>query len=163
MSYQPAGPIKRLIAFLIDEAIEFILVIAMTWPLAVFGYGPIEILPILLENLLQAPRVQQELVILIIIYITLGLGVSFIEWVIIPSVLEGQTIGKKLIGIQARRLMPDGSSEPTGGMYATHVLRWIGCALWYIPPLLFIDFFLILATDKRRRFGDFLAGTIVVD
>ncbi|MFX1252548.1 MAG: RDD family protein [Promethearchaeota archaeon] len=163
MSYQPAGAIKRLIAFLIDEIIQFILVIAMTWPLAVFGYSPIDILPIFLESLLQAPRVQQELVILIVIYITLGLGVSFIEWVIIPSVLEGQTIGKKLIGTQARLIMPDGTTEPTGGMYATHVLRWLGCALWYILPLLFVDFILILVTEKRRRLGDYLAGTIVVD
>ncbi|MFX1252545.1 MAG: RDD family protein [Promethearchaeota archaeon] len=167
MSYQPAGPLKRLIAFIIDGIILGVVNQILSWIMGfllpgIFG-DPFAILadPTII---LSDPNAFMALVMgMIVGAILLAAVVEFLFWVIVPSLMDGQTIGKKIMGLQIRKLMPDGSTESTGGMWVTHLLRWIGLLLWFSGILYCLDCILILVTEKKQRIGDFLAGTVVVD
>ncbi|MFX0064988.1 MAG: RDD family protein [Candidatus Hermodarchaeota archaeon] len=167
MSYQPAGALKRLIAFIIDGIILGVVNQILSWIMAiilptVFG-DPLSIIsdP---NIILTDPEGFIALVMgMIIGAILLAAVVEFLFWVIVPSVMDGQTIGKKIMGLQIRKLMPDGSTESTGGMWVTHLLRWIGLLLWFSGILYCLDCILVLVTEKKQRIGDFIAGTVVVD
>jgi uncharacterized RDD family membrane protein YckC len=89
--------------------------------------------------------------------------------------LNGQTLGKRLIGI---KIIDREGNQPTIGQY---ILRWIlnlGNIVIYIVPqyilaqpfvvFLLIIFYLpdsiaILATKRNQRLGDLAAGTVVID
>ena len=167
MSYQPAGPLKRLIAFIIDGIILAVINQILTWVMGiilptVFG-DPLAIFSDPMAILSDPEAFIALLMGMIVGSVILGAVVLFLFWVIIPSVMDGQTIGKKIMGLQIRKLMPDGSTESTGGMWVTHLLRWIGMLLWFSGILYCLDCILILVTEKKQRIGDFIAGTVVVD
>ncbi|MFX0064990.1 MAG: RDD family protein [Candidatus Hermodarchaeota archaeon] len=162
MTYLPTPLIKRLIAFVIDAIVVIVVILAIIWPFESIRYGFTEVISVLVNNLVQTSTVNQEIINLTIIFIVLSLIVSFLCWVIVPGITDGQTIGMKLIGIQIRRSMPDGSLKSTKGMYAIHLLRWVGSIIWELPPLLLLDAILILISEKNQRLGDMLANTIVV-
>ncbi|MFX1252547.1 MAG: RDD family protein [Promethearchaeota archaeon] len=162
MTYLPTPFIKRLIAFSIDATVVIVVIFAIIWPFEPIRLGVTEILSVLVNNLPQTSPVKQELIYITIIFIVLSLIVSFVCWVIVPGLTDGQTLGMKLIGIQIRRFMPDGSIKSTKGMYAIHLLRWVGSIIWELPPLLLLDAILILISEKNQRLGDMLANTIVV-
>ncbi|MFX1534694.1 MAG: RDD family protein [Promethearchaeota archaeon] len=169
MSYQPAGALKRLIAFIIDWIIFGVINQILTWIMQlvlpdIFG----DITTIITDpDILTDPDVINALMTallgMIIGTIILFAVVTFVFWVVIPALWDGQTIGKKIMGLQIRKLMPDGSTESTGGMWVAHLLRWIGLLLWMSGILYCLDCILVLVTEKKQRIGDFLAGTVVVD
>ena len=69
--------------------------------------------------------------------------------------LEGQSIGKRAMGIRAVR---EGTGEPLTNDYVTAIVRQV--SLW-IPLFNIIDACMVF-TDHRRRFGDRWAKTVVV-
>lgn len=71
---------------------------------------------------------------------------------------EGQTIGKRLLGIR----IVDEETGVNGSVFTNIVLRYfINWLLTLIPPYVLIDHALILAKN-RRCVHDYLAGTKVV-
>jgi uncharacterized RDD family membrane protein YckC len=70
--------------------------------------------------------------------------------------MNGQTLGKRLLGIRVVRA--DGGGKPSGGQIAGRtVLRIVDGILFYLVGLI-----AILATGERRqRLGDLAAGTTV--
>ncbi|MFX0091400.1 MAG: RDD family protein [Candidatus Hodarchaeota archaeon] len=150
MSYQPAGFVKRAIAYIIDIII-----------LGIIG-SPFIFLSGLGTSLLDPSVIADPVTLLTANLLTwiIDVIIFLIYWVVVPSLLDGQSIGKKLIGVQVRKLMPDGSTESTKGMYVTHLLRAIG---WIIDAICCIGCLLVLFTEKKQRVGDMIAGTIVVD
>ncbi|MFX1532774.1 MAG: RDD family protein [Promethearchaeota archaeon] len=170
MSYQPADQIKRLIAYIIDSIIlgvvAVIVILVVTVPLAVLGYsvGLFDLIESLGEDIITDPAALFAVISIVLFYIIILVATQFVFWVIIPTIMNGQTIGKKVMNLQIRKLMPDGSTESTGGMFGTHLLRWIGMVLWDFSGVLYcLDLILILVTEKRQRIGDFIAGTVVVE
>ncbi len=89
--------------------------------------------------------------------------------------LNGQTIGKKLLGIGVIDIE---GKEPSWGQY---LIRWILCLgnlfvylipyiLWEAPlamiffMILYLpDFLSVVISGKSQRLGDFAAGTVVID
>lgn len=94
-----------------------------------------------------------------------GLGVKLtgfgkvafvIAWVITIPLIEGirgQTIGKKIAGIEVIR----GNLQPT--TVATSFIRHF---LDVVDLMLFIGLFVAALNAKKKRIGDFVAGTLVV-
>jgi uncharacterized RDD family membrane protein YckC len=89
--------------------------------------------------------------------------------------LNGQTLGKKLLGIGVIDIE---GKEPSWGQY---LIRWILCLgnlfIYIVPyillasPILMIvfmvlylpDFLSVVISGKGQRLGDFAAGTVVID
>ncbi|MFX0091399.1 MAG: RDD family protein [Candidatus Hodarchaeota archaeon] len=158
MSFQPAGFLSRAIAYIIDG---IILGFISTPIMAIFVIIPL--LPYLSDptSFMSDPTAMNILfgAVGIIAWI-ITIALQLIYWTVVPGLLDGQSIGKKLLGIQVRKLMPDGSTESTKGMYVTHFLRWLG---WIIDSICCIGCILVLFTERKQRIGDMIAGTIVVD
>jgi uncharacterized RDD family membrane protein YckC len=79
-----------------------------------------------------------------------------IAWVITIPLIEGirgQTIGKKLAGIEVIR----GNLQPT--TVATSFIRHL---FDVVDLMLFIGLFVAALNAKKKRIGDFVAGTLVV-
>ena len=82
---------------------------------------------------------------------------TFIQWTLLTT--SGQTIGKKVIGIQIIRI----SDGKMGGFFRNVVVRsWINIALCMIPGYFIIDSLLIYRKD-RRCLHDLFSGTAVVN
>ncbi|MFX0064476.1 MAG: RDD family protein [Candidatus Hermodarchaeota archaeon] len=156
MSYQPAGILKRIIAFILDGIIVDILAI----PIAFIFLGPTIMAiitnpmiiltdPTVFDPLFGLTGILVEIVILVWIFFYMA---------IIPGILDGQSIGKKIMGLQVRKLMPDGSTESTKGRYGTHTVRFIA---WIIDVFLLCGGCAIAVTERKQRTGDMIAGTIV--
>ncbi len=70
--------------------------------------------------------------------------------------LKGQSIGKKAMGI---RVVRQSSGEPITGDFGTSAVRQVSLL---IPLFNFVDSLMVF-TEKRQRFGDRWAKTVVVN
>lgn len=77
--------------------------------------------------------------------------------ILLESVWNGQTIGKKMMGIRVR--MADGSPVTPGAAAIRSVLR-LGDLL--LPVLTALDIILLFLSARAQRLGDIAANTIVV-
>ena len=146
---------KRLAAWAIDIVIitvYFYLMLRFIWPLFEMGEGigttagyVLVIIPVLLYQLL------------------------------FELFLNGQTLGKKLLGIGVIDIE---GKEPSWGQY---LIRWILCLgnlfIYIVPYILLVapiamiffmilylpDFLSVVISGKGQRLGDFAAGTVVID
>ena len=87
-------------------------------------------------------------------------GLQFILWLAYFTYFEGssgQTIGKKVANIKV--VKADFSKCDYGSAFVRTILRIID----RLPFLYIIGLILIAVTDKKQRFGDMLAKTIVVN
>lgn len=85
--------------------------------------------------------------------------VSFLYSLLIPIVWDGYTIGKKICGIQIKRL--DG--RPIG--IGTMLLRQLVGGLIYgftLGIALIVSAFMVGLREDKRAIHDFIAGTVVV-
>jgi len=135
----------RLGASLVDTVLLMILV----YPLALmFGMW---------DTLLEAPEntLGTQL---------LSMLLGFAAFILLNGYLlhkNGQTIGKKLLGI--RIVGVDGSSLPLGRLLALrYVPQWLVSALPYIGGLLCLVNVLFIFGEERRCIHDRIAGTKVV-
>ena len=90
-------------------------------------------------------------------------GVSALVWLVvswlyygITEAMNGQTLGKRLLGIRVVKV--DGGGKPSAGAIAIRtILRIVDGIAFYLVGLI-----VILATgQKRQRVGDLAAGTTV--
>ena len=89
-----------------------------------------------------------------------GMIVIFVGFqVVVPLLWEGQTIGKRALGLR----VADAEGWPAAP--SQHLMRGL---FWLVDALLFACFFLppgvilIALTPRRQRLGDLVAGTVVV-
>lgn len=80
------------------------------------------------------------------------IGYSFI----LEAVWNGQTIGKRLLGIRA--VKEDGSELPVGSAFIRNIPGMFSLA-WIVY---LVALFSMASSDKRQRLFDRLAGTVVV-
>ena len=144
ISYQLAGVGNRVLAAFLDVLFMAIVVVG-TLVVLLRVVLPRVVLPEYVESVLAA-----------LIVVALYLVVPFAYWVVPETVWNGQTIGKRIVGI--RVLRDDGS--PVG--FIAVVTRALLRILDLIPLLLPVDLVLIVASRKGQRLGDFVAGTVVV-
>lgn len=88
--------------------------------------------------------------------VLLFLVVPFAYYVLFETFWNGQTLGKRLVGI--RVLRDDGSPIDFVAAAARNLIRTIDL----LPPALAADVLVMLLSRKGQRLGDLVAGTVVV-
>ena len=144
ISYDVAGIGNRVLAAFLD--VLFILVI-------VLGLSFIVIRAILPQLLLPQ---STDFTIAAVLIVVLYLLTPFAYWVVLETFWNGQTLGKRIVGI--RVLRDDGSPVGFFAIAARALLR----ILDLVPILLPVDIVLMVGSRKGQRLGDFVAGTVVV-
>ncbi len=86
--------------------------------------------------------------------ILLALVIPFAYWILLEAFWNGQTLGKRIVGIRVIR--DDGAPVGFFAVLARGVLRLLDLV---ILPL---DVVLMLVSSKGQRLGDLVAGTVVV-
>lgn len=79
-------------------------------------------------------------------------------WGVYAAVLEiwfGRTLGKRVTGLVVAT--PDGGGPSPRSIVVRNGLRVVDGLLFYLVGFLFV-----VLTDRRQRFGDIVAGTVVV-
>lgn len=89
------------------------------------------------------------------IYTILYLPVIFYA-LVMESLLEGQTVGKKIMKIRVIKI--DGYQAGFGD----YLIRWIFRLIEVTPPLSFISIIAMMVNKKTQRLGDVAAGTAVI-
>jgi uncharacterized RDD family membrane protein YckC len=144
ISYEVAGIGNRVLAAFLDVVFIGIIVV---------GAAFIVLRAILPELSLS---VSADFTIVAILIVALYLLAPFAYWVALETLWNGQTLGKRIVGI--RVLRDDGS--PVGFFaIATRALLRI---LDLVPVLLPVDLVLMVVSRKAQRLGDLVAGTVVV-
>lgn len=141
ISYRLAGIGNRFLAAFIDLAVLLTLEVSLALVLS-FGLAG-------LEPVLRTAILAVGLVLLVLV-------IPFAYWVLLETFWNGQTLGKRAVGI--RVLREDGSPVGFFAVLARGLLRLLD-----IVPLIFpIDVLLMLLSAKGQRLGDLVAGTVVV-
>lgn len=89
----------------------------------------------------------------------LGLFVGFAAvlfyFFILEGIWDGQTVGKRLLGIKV--VKENGDECDIGTSFVRNLLRIIDAIFYYL-----VGFLVMAFTDNRQRIGDLLAGSVVV-
>jgi uncharacterized RDD family membrane protein YckC len=127
-----AGPVPRAMAWAIDAAIRFAIVMAVSMVALRFGQAGLG---------------------------AMLLALFFVEWLLpawFEAVWRGQTPGKRAMGIAV--LNDDGTPVRWPGALTRNLLR----AVDFLPFLYGLGLLAMLASRDFKRLGDLAAGTVVV-
>ncbi|KGO82043.1 RDD family protein [Flavobacterium beibuense] len=72
------------------------------------------------------------------------------------NLMEGQTVGKKILKIKVIKI--DGYQSS----FADYLIRWLFRIIEVTPPFSFIGLIVMIINDKTQRIGDMAAGTAVI-
>ena len=149
-SYELAGLGSRFLALAVDQAIQIVTLIAIfgALVLAASGVAIAHLKPILSQQLAQSIAIA---LILVIVFVVL-----FGYFIVFETAWNGQTPGKKLLGL---RVVRDGGYPIDFGASLIRNLIRIGEQLlgYYLFAAISA-----LISPENKRLGDFAAGTIVV-
>lgn len=148
----PAKPMNRVAAYILDFIITGIMIIVIYFIFSfdlifLFGKG---ILNMDLNTAIHFYRVTFINVLLICSYFTL-----------IPYLLDGQTIGKKIFRIKV--VMVDGSKITFASLFVREILGKLLLNFINIFLANLASYVLMLYRDDKRAIGDIFAKTMVVD
>ena len=148
----PARPINRLAAYIVDFLITGILMLVIYFIFSfdliyLFGKG---ILNMDFNTAIHFYRVTFINVLLICSYFTL-----------IPYLLDGQTIGKKLFRIKV--VMVDGSKITFASLFIREILGKLLLNFINIFLANLTSYVLMVYREDKRAIGDIFAKTMVVD
>lgn len=148
----PARPINRLAAYIVDFLITGILMLVIYFIFSfdlifLFGKG---ILNMDFNTAIHFYRVTFINVLLICSYFTL-----------IPYLLDGQTIGKKLFRIKV--VMIDGSKITFASLFVREILGKLLLNFINIFLANLASYVLMVYREDKRAIGDIFAKTMVVD
>lgn len=148
----PARPINRLAAYIVDFLITGILMLVIYFIFSfdlifLFGKG---ILNMDFNTAIHFYRVTFINVLLICSYFTL-----------IPYLLDGQTIGKKLFRIKV--VMVDGSKITFASLFIREILGKLLLNFINIFLANLASYVLMVYREDKRAIGDIFAKTMVVD
>ena len=133
IKFSAVGAGERLLAFIIDMAIKIGYMLVLSWTFGVF------------DNMDEWSQIGINTV--------LSFPVMFYT-LVLESVLEGQTIGKKALNIRVVKI--DGYQASL----SDYVVRWF---FRIVDIYIFgLGFFVILFNKKQQRLGDMAAGTAVI-
>lgn len=133
IKFTAVGAGERLLAFIIDTAIKIGYLLVLNWTFGVF------------ENMDEWSQIAINTVLSFpVMFYTLAL----------ESLLEGQTIGKRVLKIRVVKI--DGYQASL----ADYVVRWF---FRIVDVYIFgLGFFVIMFSKKQQRLGDMAAGTAVI-
>jgi uncharacterized RDD family membrane protein YckC len=148
-SYDLAGLGSRFLALIVDQAIQILVLVAI--------FGSI-FLALSRESALHAPPVADKFAVslAVALIVVIVFVVLFGYFIVFEALWNGQTPGKKLLGL---RVVRDGGYPiDTGASLIRNLIR-VGEQLigYYILAAISA-----LLSPENKRLGDFAAGTIVV-
>ena len=133
ITFTAAGAGERLLAFIIDMAIKIGYMLVLNWTFGAF------------DNMDQWSQIAINTV--------LSFPVMFYT-LVLESVLQGQTIGKRALKIRVVKI--DGYQAS----FSDYVVRWF---FRIVDIYIFgLGFFVMLFNKKTQRIGDMAAGTAVI-
>ncbi|WP_339895969.1 RDD family protein [uncultured Algibacter sp.] len=133
ITFNAAGAGERLLAFIIDMAIKIGYMLVLNWAFGAF------------DNMDQWSQIAINTV--------LSFPVMFYT-LVLESVLQGQTIGKRALKIRVVKI--DGYQAS----FSDYVVRWF---FRIVDIYIFgLGFFVMLFNKKTQRIGDMAAGTAVI-
>jgi uncharacterized RDD family membrane protein YckC len=133
ISFNASGAGERLLAFIIDTAIKIGYMLVLNWTVGAF------------DNMDQWSQIAINTVLSFpVMFYTLAL----------ESLLEGQTIGKRVMKIRVVKI--DGYQAS----FSDYVVRWFFRVVDVY--MLGLGFFVMLFNKKTQRLGDMAAGTAVI-
>ncbi|HOJ77504.1 MAG TPA: RDD family protein [Bacillota bacterium] len=147
IDYEIAGIGSRFLALVIDITIQGILISAFIMVLRLLN---LEALPTLNINI----NSYQNSIISTIIITMLAI-ISLGYYIILETVMHGQTIGKKLLNIRVRK--EQGYAPTFWDILLRNLIRPIDFFIFYS-----IGFLVMFFSKNSKRLGDYAAGTIVV-
>lgn len=139
LTYRLAGLGSRALAHFVDGLIILALIYVMLIASALFG----------------APLGQEGSQIVMGIFFLVFSLVPFAYFIFFEGFWNGQTLGKKMVGIRVR--MADGTPITFGASTARNLLRVAD----FLPALYFLGTVAMFVNPKLQRIGDLIAGTIV--
>lgn len=147
-SYELAGLGSRFLAMLADFTVQIILAILIVWGLASLPHGKSAPLSSAEEKWVQS------FVIAIVVFFVFT--VFFGYFILFEAAWNGQTIGKRLLGIRVVR--DGGYPVDFMGSLIRNLVRAAEFALGFYA----LSAIVMLFSDENKRLGDYAAGTIVV-
>ena len=142
-----AGIGSRFFAVVFDSIIQYLLMLAFLLPLLDWNIGSLGDLP---EKLEVMPGVYLALLLFFLFLVNFGYFIFFeFFW-------DGQTPGKKIMGIKVRRL----GGYPVDFVCA--LLRNLLRIVDVLPAFYVVGFITSFSNSSCRRVGDWVGGTIVV-
>ena len=156
LSFELAGVGARVLAGLLDQAIIITIEIGLFLIALLAGV----LGEMISETDIQdfAERISQggPSGFVIAISILVGFVVNFGYYVLLEMVTNGQTVGKRALGI---RVIRDGGYGLT---LTASLLRNLGRLVDMIPNTYLVGMIVMIAHRQEKRLGDLLAGTVVV-
>jgi len=147
--YELAGLGSRFLAIVIDFAIQLFVLITL-WLLIALAAD--RIAP--LANAVRLNSTQATAVFLALFFLGF-FAIFFGYFIVFEAVWNGQTPGKRLLGI---RVVRDGGYPlDLGSAVLRNLIRVVEALLLYVPSAISA-----LISAQNKRLGDFAAGTIVV-
>ncbi len=148
MQLVPAPFFKRFLAYCVDMGV----VLAIMYPLFILGVIGVAFVVGIGESLLDGSGGILGIA-LAVLGLLVVLSLTDIYF-ILQEKKSGTTLGKKLFGLRVTSL--DGKPLTLGQAVIRDLMRYIDCTL------IFPGLFSVMLSNRRRRLGDLMAGTVVV-
>ncbi len=135
--------LRRVAAYLVDFIIVFMVMYVVGQPAQSLPGG---------RSALEVADLQHPMIFSLIALL----------YFVLPEAVFGQTLGKGLLGIVVK-----GEDGRRAGLWPV-ILRNLFKLLWplllfqLVPPVLVIEYLVLISTKKSQRLGDIVAGTVVV-
>jgi uncharacterized RDD family membrane protein YckC len=162
ISYQPSGVGTRFVAWFVDNILMMLLGFVLFLVVAVVGVAAEGLFRELLEPLRDIaedtadPSIQElqqiGMYFIGIWWLVWSLG-SFFYYTFSELLMRGQTIGKRLSSV--RVVKADGFSLDAASIFVRNIFRVVD----QLPPLWIVP----VISARSQRFGDMVAGTVVID
>jgi uncharacterized RDD family membrane protein YckC len=136
LTYSVAGLGSRIMAHVVDLMVLFAVLYGISMLVTIFGL-------LFDEGLIIAGMAVTSA------------ALPFLYFILLEAFWNGQTIGKKAMGIRAR--MIDGTPITPGAAVGRNLLRPADL----LPGTYFVGLLAIFTTPRSQRIGDLVAGTIV--
>jgi len=145
--YDLAGPGSRFFALVIDNLIQGLLLTAFLWPLAKGKNLDLNTLP-------EKMGLWDGLFLAVLIFFIMLIALGY--FIIFECLWDGQTPGKKLLGLKVRRL----GGQPVD--FLASLLRNLFRIVDILPVFYVAGFLTMFFNSMGRRIGDIVAGTMVI-
>lgn len=147
LDYEVAGIGSRFMAIAIDTVIQSSLTMGLFYGLALLG----------LQDLSLNGNIKNLFTSLAGSMIVFFLGIIWMGYyIILETVLNGQTIGKRVVNIRVRKDL--GYAPGFWDILLRNLIRPVD----FLPSFYGTGFLTMFLNNKAKRLGDFAAGTIVV-
>ena len=148
LDYEVAGIGSRFLAIAIDTVLQIVLGGAVVLVLVIFyGFGKEDFL----KNL---PGIWEGILMGFLIF--LSFLISFGYFIILEMVMNGQTLGKKILNIRVRKDL--GNAPGFWDLLLRNLIRIVDT----LPIFYGVGLVVMFMNKKAKRLGDYAAGTVVV-